>query len=67
MKLRINKNIGEVQLRNFIWERQIQKDAIETTIEVAVEGLLAAEQTFENKIECTAFLETLCEIKNEIK
>ena len=39
----VNENITEVQLRNFIKERQIQKDVIETTIEVAVEELLAIE------------------------
>ena len=39
----VNENITEVQLRNFIKERQIQKDVIETTIEVAAEELLAIE------------------------
>ena len=39
----VNENITEVQLRNFIKERQIQKDVIETTIEVAVEELLVIE------------------------
>ena len=39
----VDENITEVQLRNFIKERQIQKDVIETTIEVAAEELLAAE------------------------
>ena len=63
----VDENITEVQLRNFIKERQIQKDVIETTIEVAAEELLAAERTFENKIECRALLEALCEIENEIK
>ena len=32
----VDENIGEVQLRNFIKEKPIQKDVIETTIEVAV-------------------------------
>ena len=63
----VDENITEVQLRNFIKERQIQKDVIETTIEVAAEELLAAERTFENKIECRALLEVLCKIGNEIK
>ena len=63
----VDENITEVQLRNFIKERQIQKDVIETTIEVAAEELLAAERTFENKIECRALLEALCKIGNEIK
>ena len=63
----VDENIGEVQWRNFIKERQIQKDVTETTIEVAAEELLAAEPTFENKIECRALLETLCEVENEIK
>ena len=63
----VDENIGQVQLRNFITERQIQKDIIETTLEVAAEDLLAAEPTFENKIECRKLLETLCEIENEIK
>ena len=63
----VDENITEVQLRNFIKERQIQKDVIETTIEVAAEELLAAQRTFENKIECRALLEALCEIENEIK
>ena len=62
-----DENIGEVQLRNFISERQAQKDVMETTIEVAPVELLAAEWTFENKIESRALLETLCEIENEIK
>ena len=38
-----DENIGEVQLRNFISERQAQKDVMETTIEVAPVELLAAE------------------------
>ena len=63
----VDENITEVQLRNFIKERQKQKDVTETTIEVAAEELLAAEPTFENKIECRALLEVLCEIENEIK
>ena len=63
----VDENILEVQLRNFIKERQIQKDVIETTIEVADEELLAAERTFENKIECRALLEALCKMGNEIK
>ena len=63
----VDENIGEVQWRNFIKERQIQKDVTETTIEVAAEELLAAEPTFENKIECRALLETLYEVENEIK
>ena len=63
-----DENITEAQLRNFIKERQVRKDVIETTIEVAAEELLAAaERTFENKIECRALLEALCEIENEIK
>ena len=33
----VDENITEVQLRNFIKERQIQKDVIETTTEVAAE------------------------------
>ena len=46
-----DENITEAQLRNFIKERQVRKDVIETTIEVAAEELLAAaERTFENKI-----------------
>ena len=56
-----------MQLRNFIRERQIQKNVIETTIEVVAEEFLANESTFEKKIECRALLETLCEIENEIK
>ena len=63
----VDENITEVQLRNFINERQIQKDVIETTIEVAAEELLTAERIFGNKIECRALLEALCEIENEIK
>ena len=63
----VDENITEVQLRNFIKERQIQKDVIETTLEVATEELLAAEQTFEHKIECRALLKALCEIGNEMK
>ena len=63
----VDENITEVQLRNFIKERQIQKDVIETTIKVAAEELLAVERTFENKIECGALLEALCEIENETK
>ena len=63
----VNENITEVQLRNFIKERQIQMDVIETTIEVAAKELLATEWTFENKIECRLILEALCEIENEIK
>ena len=63
----VNENIGEVQLRNFIRERQIQKDVIETTIKVAAEELLANKPTFENKIECRALLEMLCDIENKIK
>ena len=63
----VDENITEVQLRNFIKERQKQKDVTETTIEVAAEELLAAEPTFENKIECRALLEVLCELENEIK
>ena len=39
----VNENITEVQLRNFIKERQIQMDVIETTIEVAAKELLATE------------------------
>ena len=62
-----DENIEEVQSRNFIRERQIQKNVIETTIEVAAEELLANESTFEKKIECRALLETLCEIESEIK
>ena len=56
-----------MQLRNFIRERQIQKDVIETTIKVAAEELLANKPTFENKIECRALLEMLCDIENKIK
>ena len=59
----VDEKITEVQLKNFITERQIQTDVLETTIEVAVEELLAAERTFENKIECRAILEALCEMK----
>ena len=59
-------NIGK-QLRNFITERQIQKYVIEITIEISAEELLANETPSENKIECRALLETLCEIENEIK
>ena len=40
----VDEHITEVQLRNFIKERQIQKDVIETTIEGAAEELLPAEQ-----------------------
>ena len=39
----VNENMTEVQLRNFIKERQIQMDVIETTIEVAAKELLATE------------------------
>ena len=56
-----------MQLRNFIRKRQIQKDVIETTIKVAAKELLANKPTFENKIECRALLEMLCDIENEIK
>ena len=63
----VDENITEVQLRNFIKERQMQKDVIETTLEVVAEELLAAERTFKHKIECRALLEALCEIENEIK
>ena len=59
----VEENIGELQLRNFIRERQIEKDVIEITMEVSAEGLLANEPTFENKFGCRALLETLCEIK----
>ena len=37
-----HENKTEVQLRNFIKERQMQKKVIETTIVVAAEELLAA-------------------------
>ena len=63
----VDENITVVQLRNFIKERMIQKDVIETTIQVTAEELLAAKRTFENKIEYRALLEALCEIENEIK
>ena len=56
-----------MQLRNFIKERWIQKDVIETSTEVAAEELLAAERTFENKLKCIALLEALCEIEKGIK
>ena len=59
----VEENIGELQLRNFIRERQIEKDVTEITIEVSAEGLLANETTFKNKFGCRALLETLCEIK----
>ena len=36
----VDENIREVQLRNFIRERQIQKDVIETFIEVSAKDLL---------------------------
>ena len=36
----VDENITVVQLRNFIKERMIQKDVIETTIEVTAEELL---------------------------
>ena len=49
----VDENTGEVHLINFIRERQIQMDVIETTIEVSAEELLGSEPTFENKIECT--------------
>ena len=39
-----------MQLRSFTRERQIQKDVIETIIEVSAEEILANEPTFENKI-----------------
>ena len=39
----VNENMTEVQLRNFIKERQIQMDVIEPTIEVAAKELLATE------------------------
>ena len=39
----VNENMTEVQLRNFIKERQIQMDVVETTIEVAAKELLATE------------------------
>ena len=41
----VDENI-EVQLRNFIKEKQIQKGVVESTIEVAAEELLAAKPTF---------------------
>ena len=63
----VDEKITEVQLKNFIKERQIQTDVLETTIVVAAEELLAAETTFENKIECRALSEALCETENEIK
>ena len=65
-KSMVNENIGKVPFRNFIRERWIQKDVIETATEVSAEELLANGPTFENKIECRALLET-CEIENEIK
>ena len=46
----VDENITEVQLRNFIKERQIQKDVIETTIEVAAEELLAAQRTLKIRL-----------------
>ena len=48
----VNENIGKVPFRNFIRERGIQKDVIETANEVSAEELLANGPTFENKIEC---------------
>ena len=33
----VDENIGEVQLRNFIKKRQIQKDVIKTITEVVAE------------------------------
>ena len=66
-KSMVNENIGKVPFRNFIRERRIQKDVIETATEVSAEELLANGPTFENKIECRALLETLCVIENEIK
>ena len=36
----VDENIREVQLRNFIRERQMQKDVIETFIEVSAKELL---------------------------
>ena len=56
----VSENIGEMQLSNFIRERQIQKDVIETTIEVSAKALLVNERTFENKFEYRSLLETLC-------
>lgn len=50
----VDENTGEVHLINFIRERQIQMDVIETTIEVSAEELLGSEPT-------------LGEIENEIK
>ena len=58
----VNLNIAEKQLRNFIRERDIQKGTIENTTEISGGELLANEQMSENKIECRALLETLCEI-----
>ena len=47
----VNENIGEVQLRNFIRERRIQKDdVIETIIEVSAEELLANEPTLKIRL-----------------
>ena len=63
----VDENIGEVELKNLIGERQIQMEILEITIEVSAEELLANEPTFENKIERRALLEKLCEIENEMK
>ena len=46
----VNENVGEVQLRNFIRERQIQKDVIETIIEVSAKELLANEPTLKIRL-----------------
>ena len=56
-------------MRNFIRERQIQKDVIETIIEVSAEELwvISKQTNFENKNKCRAILETLYEIENGIK
>ena len=61
----VDEIIGEVQLSNFIRERQTQKVVIETTIEVSAKELLANEPTLESKFKCRSLLETLCE--NETK
>ena len=59
-------NMAE-QLQNLTRERQFQKEVIEHTIVVPARELLELNPTDENKFECRALLETLCEKENEVK
>ena len=55
------------ELQSLFRERSAQKDVIAYTIEVPAENIVLNNPTEEDKLECRALYETLCEVETEIK